>query len=103
MHLTNQTVHLLHQGLFTLTKLRKPPERGRQVLKLARQDYFQVAWELFELAAAAGLADAGAHVGWKRALGRVRQGRPAEEIVGDSSPGGATRRRRRRPRRRRRR
>ncbi len=43
MHLSNQTLHLLHQGLFALTKMRRPPERGRQVLKLARQEYFKVA------------------------------------------------------------
>jgi poly(A) polymerase len=103
MHLTNQTVHLLHQGLFTLTKLGRAPERGRQVLKLARQSYFPVAWELFGFAAAAGLADRGAHDAWKRAVERVRRGAAVDEIVGGSGPSAERSRKRRRPRRRRRR
>ncbi len=37
----------LLQGLFTLTKMHRAPERGRQVLKVARQEYFGVAWGLF--------------------------------------------------------
>ncbi len=84
MHLSNHTVHLLHQGLFTLTKLRRPPDRGRQVLKLARQDYFQVAWDLFGLSAQVGMADRESYRSWSRALDRVRRGKAAEEIV----PGG---------------
>ena len=46
MHLSNHTVHLIHHSLFTLSKLRRPPERGRQVVKLSRQEFFPVAWEL---------------------------------------------------------
>ncbi len=97
MHLSNHTVHLLHQGLFTLTKLRRPPDRGRQVLKLARQDYFNVAWDLFGLSAQVGLADRESYRAWSRALDRVRRGKAADEIV----PGGrgpAPRKRRRRSR-----
>ena len=101
MHLTNHTVHLLHQGLFTHTKLRRSPDRGRLVLKLARQDYFQVAWDLFDFAAAAGLADREAHQAWQKALGRVRSDKAAEEIVVDPAPTQRRRRRRRRPRSRR--
>ena len=101
MHLTNHTVHLLHQGLFTLTKLRRSPDRGRQVLKLARQDYFRVAWDLFDFAADAGLADREAHKAWQKALGRVPDGAAAPEVAGDPAPADRRRRRRRRPRRRR--
>jgi poly(A) polymerase len=71
MHLSNQTLHLLHQGLFALTKMRRPPERGRQVLKLARQDYFKVAWELYGFAEALGYITPEAYNGWKRALRKV--------------------------------
>jgi poly(A) polymerase len=93
MHLSNQTLHLMHQGLFTLTKMRQPPERGRQVVKLSRQDYFQVAWELHGLAADLGLLTAEAHRGWDRAVRRLERG---QQPV-DEQPV------RRRPRRRRRR
>jgi hypothetical protein len=71
MHLSNQTVHLIHQGLFAVTKMRHPPERGRQVLKLARQGYFPVAWEFFVFAAALGYITPETHQGWKRALRKV--------------------------------
>ena len=71
MHLSNQTLHLMHQGLFALTKMRRAPERGRQVLKMARQDYFQVAWDLYGFAVALGYISPAAHEGWKRALRKV--------------------------------
>ena len=71
MRLSNQTVHLIHQGLFAVTKMRHAPERGRQVLKLARQGYFPVAWEFFVFAAALGYITPEAHQGWKRALRKV--------------------------------
>lgn len=74
MHLSNQTVHLIHQGLFTLTKMRRAPERGRQVLKLVRQDYFPVAWDLFGFAFALGSISQEAHQGWSRALRKVGKG-----------------------------
>ena len=102
MHLPNQTMHLIQQGLFTLTKMRKVPERGRQVLKLARQDYFPVAWELHGLAAALGLVSPDIHEGWRKALNRIGRKDRAE----DSRTEGEVRRRpghRRRPRGRRRR
>jgi poly(A) polymerase len=71
MHLSNQTLHLMHQGLFALTKMRRAPERGRQVLKMARQDYFQVAWDLYSFAVELGYISAQASQGWKRALRKV--------------------------------
>lgn len=71
MHLSNQTLHLLHQGLFALTKMRRAPDSGRQVLKLARQDYFKVAWELYGFAVALGYITPEAHQGWTRALRKV--------------------------------
>ena len=75
MHLSNQTIHLIHQGLFTLTKMRRAPERGRQVLKLVRQDYFPVAWDLFGFAVALGSISPEAHQGWSRALRKVAKGK----------------------------
>jgi poly(A) polymerase len=71
MHLSNQTLHLLHQGLFALTKMRRPPERGRQILKLARQEYFQVAWDLYGFAVTLGYISPEAYQGWTRALRKV--------------------------------
>jgi poly(A) polymerase len=71
MHLSNQTLHLMHQGLFALTKMRRAPERGRQVLKMARQDYFQVAWDLYSFAVALGYISPETYQGWKRALRKV--------------------------------
>jgi poly(A) polymerase len=100
MHLSNQTLHLLHQGLFALTKMRRPPEQGRQVLKLARQDYFQVAWDLYGFAEALGYIKPEAYRGWKRALRKVG----ARDRGDDSRERPPDRpRSRRRPRRRRRR
>ena len=97
MHLSNLTIHQLHQGLFTLTKMKRSPDRGRQVLKLARQDYFQVAWDLHGFAEALGFITPAAHQGWARALSRLRKNQP---VVSDE--GRSPRRRRTRPRRRRR-
>jgi hypothetical protein len=98
MHLSNQTLHLLHQGLFALTKMRQPPERGRQVLKLARQEYFKVAWELYGFAVALGYISTEAYQGWKRALRKVgtkdRSDAPRKSATERPRP-------RRRPRRRR--
>lgn len=98
MHLSNQTLHLLHQGLFALTKMRRPPERGRQVLKLARQDYFQVAWELYGFAVALGYISPEAFEGWKRALRKVGA---SDRRDGDRRRTAERPRPRRRPRRRR--
>ncbi len=102
MHLSNHTVHLLHQGLFTLSKMRRPPERGRQVLKLVRQDYFPVAWDLYSFAAAAGLLPHEVFASWQRAVTRVRRGHVEDAVEGDGRAP-ARSRRRRRPRRGRRR
>jgi poly(A) polymerase len=96
LHLSNHSFHLLHHGLFALTKMQRPPERGRQVLKLARQEFFPVAWGLYSLATAAGICDGEVHRSWAAALDRVRKGRVEN---GAASEGG----RRPRPRRRRRR
>jgi hypothetical protein len=96
MRLSNLTIHQLHQGLFALTKMRRPPERGRQVLKLARQDYFQVAWDLHGFAEALGFIKPEAHRGWARALEKTRTKEP---VVADERR--KPRRRRSRPRRRR--
>jgi poly(A) polymerase len=103
LHLSNHTVHLLHHGLFTLTKLSRAPDRGRQVVKLSRQDYFPVAWQLHGLAASAGLVPPEVHTAWAQALERVGQGRPDEDVVAVSEEQPAGPRRRRRSRRGRRR
>ncbi len=96
LHLSHYTVHLIRQGLFTMSKLRRPPERARQVQRLARQDYFSAAWAFDTLAVEAGLLPREPHVAWERALRRL-----AEQGEGREEP--ARRRpRRRRPRRRRR-
>ena len=100
MHLSNQTIHLIHQGLFTLTKMRRPPDRGRQVLKLVRQDYFPVAWDFYGFATALGSISPEAHEGWSRAVRKVgRQKTPQRPQVADPD---RPPRPRRRPRRRRR-
>ncbi len=70
MHLSNQTMHLMHQGLFALTKMRKSPERGRQVVKLSRQDYFPVAWDMHVLATRLGFISDATHQGWAKGLAR---------------------------------
>jgi poly(A) polymerase len=105
LHLSNHTVHLLTHGLFTLTKMARAPERGRQVVKLSRQDYFPVAWQLESLAAAAGLVSPEVHGAWERALERVRQGRSDDEVVvaAEGAPALDPKRRRRSRRGRRRR
>jgi len=100
LHLSNHSYHLLHHGLFTLAKLRRPPERGRQVLKLTRQEFFPVAWGLCSLAVRAGLCDADVYRTWSRVLDRVRQGQVDQAVAGEDR-GGRRRPRRRRGRRRR--
>lgn len=98
LRLANHTFHLLVQGLFTLTKMNRPPERGRQVLKVARQEYFEVAWGLHRLAGAVGLAPAEAVRGWSDALKRLQA--KSDPLSEDQTPPQATRRRRSRRRRR---
>ena len=99
LRLSNHTLHLLMQGLFTLTKMNRAPDRGRKVLKLARQEYFGVAWVLYRFAAAVGLVPTEAFQGWSAAV--VRLGKTDDAAGSDEGRPAATRRRR--PRRRRRR
>jgi len=100
MMVSNQTFHQMYHGLFALTKMRRPPERGRQVLKLTRHESFAVAWDLFEIGIEVGLLSGDAQDAWRRAVDQVWKtpGGEAPEIVID--PVKRTRRRRRRPRRR---
>ncbi len=98
LHLSNHAAHLLHHGFFAISKMLDPPQRGRQVLKLTRQEYFGVAWELYTVAVEAGLLAKVGYTSWANALSRVEKGRAAEEVVPEES----RRPSRRRPRRRRR-
>jgi hypothetical protein len=101
MHLSNHTVHLLNHGLFSLSKMRRLPERGRQVLKLVRQEYFPVVWDLLTLAADAGLVSQDVVSGWARAVARVRRGQGSEGARKDEKKQPRPRRRRSRSRRKR--
>ncbi|RLE31902.1 MAG: CCA tRNA nucleotidyltransferase [Acidobacteria bacterium] len=100
MMVSNQTFHQMYHGLFALTKMRRPPERGRQVLKLTRHESFAVAWDLFEIGIEVGWLSGDAQDAWRRAVDQVWKtpGGEVPEIVID--PVKRTRRRRRRPRRR---
>jgi poly(A) polymerase len=99
MHLSNQTIHLIHQGLFAITKMRRAPERGRQVLKLVRQEYFPVAWDLYGFAVGLGSISPEAHQGWSRAVRKVGKGRASDRQQDANRdrppPRGRSRRRRR--------
>lgn len=101
MHLPKGIVHLIHHGLFTLSKLSRPPASGRQVLRLVRQDYFPVAWALFDLWEHAAGGPKGAWDAWSRAVRQVREKGPGAEpeVLTQTK---ARKARRRRPRRRRR-
>ncbi len=102
MFATNHTFHLMSHGLFSLTKMRRPPERGRQVLKLTRHESFPVTWDLFGIGASMGLLTETNRQAWSKAVDRVRETPPGEapELVVDPIRR-TKRRRRRRPRRRR--
>lgn len=102
LHLSNYTAHLIHHGFFTISKLFRPPQRGRQVLKLVRQDYFPVGWELFSIGATAGLFDREAYAAWSRSLERVELHSPQAVPVDEEAAQAPARRRRRRGGRRRR-
>jgi poly(A) polymerase len=105
VHLSNHVVHQMGQAMFALAKMRRPPERGRQVVKLARQSYFSVAWDLLSLAGAVGLASRDVVQAWGRAVERFRSGENVEVEAppsDDAAEAPAGQRRRRRPRRRRR-
>jgi len=95
LHLSNRNHHLLKQGLFTLSKMLKAPERGRQVTRLARQDYFPVAWQLYTLAVESKLLPRAPWAAWRKAVQRLEAG---ESLQAPEKH----RPRRRRPRRRRR-
>jgi len=98
MHLANHTLHQMAQGLFTLSKLRRAPERGRQVLKLSRQSYFPVGWAIAEVGVETGVLPRDGFAGWRRAVVQIeRSGSDQEPTVETEAP---RRRRRRRPRRR---
>lgn len=99
LRVANHTVHVIDQGLFALTKMHRAPERGRQVLKLARQQYFPVVWDLYRLAAVVGLVPEKTRDEWSRAVSRVARsdGRSPRDSGDRKQPG------RQRPRRRRRR
>lgn len=94
LHISNRNHHLLKQGLFTVSKMLRPPERGRQVTRLARQQYFPAAWQLYTLAVEAGLLPQEPHAAWRKALRRLESGQAPQEPE-------RRRPRRRRPRRRR--
>lgn len=100
MMVSHQVFHQMYHGLFALTKMRRPPERGRQVLKLTRHESFPVAWDLFEIGTEVGLLSGESRVAWSRAVDQVRKAAAGEvpEIVVDPVTR-TRRRRRRRPRR----
>ncbi|MEN8163585.1 MAG: polynucleotide adenylyltransferase PcnB [Acidobacteriota bacterium] len=101
MMVSNHSFHQMYHGLFALTKMRRPPERGRQVLKLTRHESFSVSWDLFEIGTEVGLLSGGSREAWRRAVDQVWKtpGGEVPEVVVD--PVKRTRRRRkRRPRRR---
>jgi poly(A) polymerase len=100
MHVANRKLHLIHGGIFGVSKLRRPPERGRQVVKLVRQESFPVTWDLFTIGVKTGLLPWDTLEPWRRAIDQVRK-LGADERSGFTLEG-EKRSRRRRPRRRRR-
>ena len=100
MMVSNQSFHQMYHGLFALTKMRRPPERGRQVLKMTRHESFSVAWDLFEIGTEVGLLSGNAKDAWCRAVDQVRKKPTGEspEVVVDPVKRTRRRRRRRRPR-----
>jgi len=78
MMVSNHNVHLIFQGLYGLTKLRRPPTRGRQVLKLLRQDSFSTTWDLYRIAAAEGLIDVQGREAWERAIAQFQSSSTSE-------------------------
>lgn len=94
MMVSNHNFHQIYQGLFALTKMRRPPQRGRQILKIVRHESFPVTWDLFEIGAEVGLLSRRSREAWSTA---VEQARTAQ---GGESRNQPSRRGRRRPRRR---
>jgi poly(A) polymerase len=106
MHVANRKLHLIHGGIYGVSKLRRPPERGRQVVKLVRQESFPVTWDLFTIGIGTGLLPWDTLEPWSRAVEQVRRlgadARQSFQLEGEDRPQ-RSRSRRRRPRRRRRR
>lgn len=102
MHLPKGVVHLIQHGLFTLSKLSRPPSSGRQVLRLVRQDYFPVAWALFDLWVHAAGGPRSSWKAWSRAVQQVRD-KGGKADLGSATGREDRARSKRRPRRRRRR
>lgn len=96
MMVSNHNAHLIYQGLFALTKMRRAPSSGRQILKMIRQDSFGTTWDLYRIAAAEKLFDDSVRSSWEQAIRRARDG--SDPLPGKKSSAGS--RRRRRPRRR---
>jgi hypothetical protein len=94
-------MHLIHNGLFTISKLRRRPERGRQVMKLVRQECFDVTWELYSIGVANGLFSGESYDTWARAFAQARSAPPGVEPKLKLKLG-RTKKKRRRPQRRRR-
>ena len=93
--------HQMYHGLYSLTKMVRPPGRGRQVLRMIRHESFPVARELLEIAVEAGIVPREGGDAWRRAIDRARQGLDIEETGSRTDPAVRSgRRRRRRPRRR---
>lgn len=100
MMVSNHNAHLVFQGLFALTKMRRAPTSGRQILKLIRQDSFGTTWDLFRIATVEKLMDDSARAVWERAIKRAKEG--SDPLPEKKAPSGSRRRRRsrRRPQRR---
>jgi poly(A) polymerase len=100
LHIGNHTQHLIRHGLFAVTKMRRPPERGRQVIKLVRQDYFAVTWDFLTMLKDVGFIERPTFEAWARAVAQVQRlgaGQGSEALLDGAIRG----RRRRRSRRRR--
>jgi poly(A) polymerase len=103
MAFSNHTNHQVFHGLFTLSKFRHPPERGRQVVKMVRHPDFPVAWDLARLAGRMGCLPEEVVTAWTKAVDQVRRTPKGQEpSLGLEEGQRPRRRRRRRPRRRRR-
>jgi len=104
MHVANRKQHLINGGIFAVSKLRRPPERGRQVVKLVRQESFPVTWDLFTIGVGTGLLPWDTLAPWSQAVEQVHRlgadARQRFQLEGEDQPR-RSHARRRRPRRRR--
>ncbi|MCD4750565.1 MAG: hypothetical protein K8R59_14440 [Thermoanaerobaculales bacterium] len=96
MLVSNHTMHLMFHGLFILTKMRRAPERGRQVIKLSRHESFSVAWDLLGLGVSVGLFSEAGRKAWEAALDQVRRSPDSEAPTLEVDTVRRTRRRKRR-------